>query len=43
MVERSAHGTDKVTRDELEQRKLVQEITSLFEHKISLMNFLVFG
>ena len=40
MVERSAHGTDKVTRDELEQRKLVQEITSLFEHKISFNEFL---
>jgi len=40
MVERSAHGTDKVTRDELEQRKLVQEITSLFERKISFNEYL---
>lgn len=42
MVKHSAHGTDRVARDELEQRKLVQEITSLFEHKISFNEFLGF-
>ena len=40
MVKHSAHGTDRVARDELEQRKLVQEITSLFERKISFNEYL---
>ena len=42
MVDQSSRSVQDVARSESEQRKLVQEITSLFEHKISFNEFLGF-
>lgn len=42
MVDQSSRSVQDVARSEAEQRKLVQEVTSLFEHKISFNEFLGF-